>query len=134
MTARSTRWLVFALAAIVMATGCGGVIDPSKNTVREFPGVLVTFGLGIHEFDVSRNGEFDVKITALSSPDATLLLSYGQHAGGCNGSALLGSAYRQLNQIGFGGLISPGRYCIYLSDEFGQVRGTSSYTLRVSHP
>jgi hypothetical protein len=58
---------------------------------------------------------------------------YGPESGGCT-LAILGDAYRQLNQSGFGGLIQPGRYCVYLWDDFGGLRAPVTYTITVSHP
>ena len=120
--------------AAMLAGGCGGVIDPSKNEVQNFPGTIAPGGLVVEQFSVSKQGEFEIRITELNNADAFLHMAYGQEAGGCNGSAILGDAYRQLNQAGFGGLISPGRYCIYLRDDLLALKAPSPYTLRVSHP
>jgi hypothetical protein len=134
MTAQSTRWLAFLLVAAVLAGGCDGVIDPSENTVEDFPGTIQPLGLVSHPFTVSKTGEFEIRITALSNPDAILFMAYGLDTGGCNGSNSMGSAYRTLNQIGFGTIIQPGRYCAYLQDELGVLRAPATYNLRVSHP
>ena len=82
---------------------------------------------------MSKNGEFEIRITNLNNADAFLLMAYGQDVGGCTGS-VLGQAYRQLNQAGFGGSISKGNYCVYLRDDLLALRAESPYTLRVSHP
>ena len=132
MTAQITRWLPIVLVA-VLAGGCDGVIDPSQNQVDDFPGTIEPLGTVRHDFNVSKSGEFEIKITALSNADAILLMAYGPETGGCNG-VTLGTAYRQLNQIGFGGLIQPGRYCAYLQDDVGTLRGPTTYNLRISHP
>ena len=132
MTAQITRWLPIVLVA-VLAGGCDGVIDPSQNQVEEFPDTIDPLGTKSHQFTVSKSGEFEIRITALSNADAILLMAYGPETGGCTG-VTLGTAYRQLNQIGFGGLIQPGRYCAYLQDDVGTLRGPTTYTLRISHP
>ena len=132
MTAQIARWLPIILVA-VLAAGCDGVIDPSQNAVEEFPGTIEPLGIVTHQFNVSKSGEFEIRITALSNADAILLMAYGPESGGCTG-VTLGSTYRQLNQIGFGGLIQPGRYCVYLQDDVGTLRGPTTYTLRISHP
>ena len=134
MNAQSTRWLAFFVIAAVLSGGCGGVIDPSENQVDDFPGTIQPLSSVFHPFTVSKNGEFEIRITALSNADAVLLMLYGLDAGGCNGSSILGQAYRTLNQIGFGGLIQPGRYCAYLVDDLGVLRGPTTYNLRISHP
>jgi hypothetical protein len=133
MTAQTARWLPLVLVGFLASAGCDGVIDPSQNTVEDFSGTIAPQGQVSHEFNVSKSGEFEIRITALSNADAFLHLLYGPHTGGCN-LQVLGDAYRQLNQIGFGGLIQPGRYCVYLWDDLGALRATANYTLRVSHP
>jgi hypothetical protein len=132
MTAQIARWLAIVLVA-VLAGGCDEVIDPSQNQVEERSGTIEPLGTEIHDFTVSKSGEFEIKITALSNADAILLMAYGPESGGCTG-VTQGSAYRQLNQIGFGGLIQPGRYCAYLQDDVGTLRGPTTYNLRISHP
>src|SRR5688572_23091409 len=133
MTAQIARWLPLVLVAFLAAAGCGGVIDPSQNQVEDRPGTIDPLGTEIHDFTVSKTGEFEIRITALSNADAILLMAYGPESGGCTGQTL-GSAYRQLNQGGFGGLIQPGRYCVYLQDDRGTLRGPTTYNLRISHP
>jgi hypothetical protein len=131
MTAQIARRLLLLVA--VLAAGCGGVIDPSQNQVDERSGTIDPLGIVRHDFTVSKTGEFEIRITALSNADAILLMAYGPDSGGCTGQTI-GSSYRTLNQIGFGGLIQPGRYCAYLQDELGILRGPTTYTLRISHP
>lgn len=126
---------VFAAAclAAVLAAGCGGVIDPSKNQVEEKGGTIVPGGTVFQPFSVSKNGEFEIRITNLNNADAFLHMAYGPDTGGCNGASL-GDAYRQLNQAGFGGSIQKGNYCVYLVDDLLALKAESPYTLRISHP
>ena len=133
MTVQIARVLAPLCLTAILASGCGGVIDPSQNRVEDFPGTIAPGGLAVHQFSVSKNGEFEVRITNLNNADAFMHLAYGPEQGGCNGASL-GDAYRQLNQAGFGGLISPGRYCIYMRDDLLALRAESPYTIRVSHP
>jgi hypothetical protein len=127
------RVLAALCLGAVLSTGCGGVIDPSKNTVQEFPGTIAPGGLVFHPFSVSKNGEFEIRITNLNNADARLHLAYGPDAGGCNGASL-GDGYLQLNQSGFAGSIQKGNYCVYLRDDLLQLKAESPYTIRVSHP
>lgn len=117
----------------MLAGGCGGVIDPSKNQVDDKTGTIAPGGLVFHTFSVSKNGEFEIRITNLNNADAFLHMAYGPDAGGCTGASL-GEAYRQLNQAGFGGTISKGNYCVYLRDDLLALKAESPYTLRISHP
>jgi hypothetical protein len=119
--------------AAVSAAGCGGVIDPSQNTVEDKSGTIVPGGLVAQTFSVSKNGEFEIRITNLNNADAFILMAYGPDVGGCTGN-ILGQAYRQLNQSGFGGSIQKGNYCVYLSDDRLMLKAESPYTLRISHP
>ena len=121
------------LVASLLAAGCGGVIDPSKNTIQEFPGTIAPGGVVFHPFSASKTGEFEIRITNLNNADAFLHLWYGPDSGGCNGASL-GDAYLQLNQAGFGGQIQKGNYCVYLRDDRFALKAESPYTLRVSHP
>jgi hypothetical protein len=108
------------------------VVDPSHNTVRTFDGTLTQLGQSTHEISIGRNGEIDVKLTALSNADALVELGYAQ--GNCNNAAILNAGYRQVNAIGVGGLVTRGTHCVIIRDSLGTLRATASYTLRVSHP
>ena len=133
MSTHSCRLVLCVLAALI-AAGCEGVIDPSKNRVEEFSGTLEPFGTRSHEFSVDKNGELDVKITHLTNPDAFLELAYGDRLNGCSGvSVIQFTQFAQLNRPGLGGFISGGQYCLYLSDN-GSLTKPENYTLRVSHP
>lgn len=133
MTFQNSWRLAPFLLLAALAGGCGGVIDPSENQVENFSGTLAPGGRVDHQFTVGETGEFDIRITALSNADAILHLLYGPESGGCN-LVIMGDAYRQLNQGGFGGLIQEGRYCVYLWDDAGVLRAPATYTLTVSHP
>lgn len=124
------RW--FVLAAILAGAGCEGVIDPSQNEISTFSGVIQPLGEVSHAFTVDRNGEVDVRITALGNPDALLLISYGQ--GNCVNAIILNSGYRLVSAVGVGGLVTRGEHCAYITDNLGTLRQATTYTLRVSHP
>jgi hypothetical protein len=127
------RILASLCFAAMLAAGCGGVIDPSQNQVEDRTGTIAPGGLAIDQFSVSKNGEFEIRITNLNNADAFLHMAYGPDTGGCNGASL-GDAYRQLNQAGFGGSIQKGNYCVYLRDDLLALKAESPYTLRISHP
>jgi hypothetical protein len=132
MTPQRNRWLAPFLVAVVLAHGCGGVVDPSENTITPFSGTLLPLGTEAHQFRVDKNGEIDVKITAFSNPDAIVELIYGR--GTCTNLAPLNAGYRQLNQVGLGGLVSPGDHCVVIRDSLGVLRQPATYTVTVSHP
>ena len=131
--AAPTPRLVWLSLATLLTGACGGVTDPSKNTIRNFDGMLQPLGRNLHDFNVGRSGEVDVKITALSNADAILRVSYGQ--GNCNNAVLLNAGFRQLNNIGVGGpVFSEGPHCAVIEDALGALSAPATYTLRVSHP
>jgi hypothetical protein len=134
MTARRRvlSWGLFLLLAGV-AGACKGVIDPSDNQIREFTGTLPVGGQKTHDFNVGRNGEFEVKITALTpNPDAFLGLAYGPIVNGqC--SAYPPNYFAQINRIALAGPITSGPYCLLVFD-VGSLAQPANYTLRVSHP
>jgi hypothetical protein len=133
MDAPQTRRLIWLPLAALLTGACGGIIDPSQNTITPFDGVLQPLGRNGHQFDVRRSGEVDLKITALSNADAVLRVSYGQ--GNCNNAVLLNAGFRQLNNIGVGGnVFSEGPHCAVIEDALGALSGPATYTLRVSHP
>jgi hypothetical protein len=132
MTFQNSRRLAPFLLLVVLAGACGGVVDPSENTVETFPGTLQPLGTEGHPFRVDKNGEIDVRITALSNPDAILQLVYGR--GSCTSLAPLNSGFRQLNQVGIGGLVSPGDHCVVITDSAAVLRQPATYTITVSHP
>jgi hypothetical protein len=124
--------LVAVLLVVATFGACGGVVDPSENKVEMFSGTIQPLGTEGHQLRVGRNGEINVKITAMSNPDAIVELGYGM--GSCANATLLNAAYRQLNQVGVGGLVSPGDHCVYIADRLATLRQATTYTLTVSYP
>jgi hypothetical protein len=126
--------LCVALAGI-LSSGCGGIIDPSKNKVEDIPGVLQVGQFNVHPFSVEKNGEFEVKITQLTpNADAFLGLAYSPMVDNqCTSSYYQSNNFAQLNRYGLGGAINSGRYCLFVSD-VGTITQPASYTLRLSRP
>jgi hypothetical protein len=132
MNPHCKRTFLGLLFAAAIAGSCGGVVDPSENTIEPFSGTLQPLGVDGHQFRVDKSGEIDVKITAFSNPDAIVELIYGR--GTCANLAPLNAGYRQLNQVGVGGLVSPGDHCVVIRDSLGTLRQPATYTITVSHP
>jgi hypothetical protein len=132
------RMRVFSLAALisasVLAASCGGITDPSKNTVESFSGTLAVGGGVEHRFTSSKTGELAVKITALSpTSDAVIGLSWTQATNDGTCAGLLQSQFARLNVPAIAGAVSSQRYCIVVQD-VGTIAVPQSYTLSVSHP
>jgi hypothetical protein len=123
---------MLAVACLTMA-GCGGITDPSKNTVENFSGTLAVGGSAVHQFS-SDKGEISVKMTALaptSSATVGLIWTQAGSDGSCGG--VLQQAFAQLNLPAISGVIIEGRYCILIQD-IGAFAVPQTYTIAVSHP
>jgi hypothetical protein len=126
------RPVLFA-STLLVASGCGGVVGPSQNTIEEFSGFVDPLGEGEqHDFNVSRNGEIEVRLSALEpSANVFLTLAIGQYVGGACGQ-VLGVSIVPLNRPVAAAVVT-GRHCAQVFDE-GFLTERVAYTLRVSHP
>ena len=128
-------FIAIAIAcAGLMAAGCGGITDPSKNTVDNVTGTLQVGGANVHPFTSSKTGELAVKLTALaptSSAVVGLLWTQATNDGTCGG--VLQQAFAQLNVPAISGPVSSQRYCIVVQD-VGSIAVPQTYTLAISHP
>jgi hypothetical protein len=136
-------WRAAALSAAVLlsvlASACGGVVDPSKNVTDTFTGTIPVQGTAAsHPFSTSKTGEYTVKVTSLA-PNSNLffgtVLAQGTSDGQCLGQLpiLQQNSFGTVNAPVLGGAIIPGRYCVFLFD-IGAFTVPQNYTLTVSHP
>jgi hypothetical protein len=126
------RYRAALCLAGLIAASCGGVIDPSKNTVENISGTLAPGGLNQHEFS-SKSGEYSIKITALSPVSNIFMgVAYGPVS---NGVCVItqSNPFAQLNLTALAGQIGSGRFCVHIYD-VGGLTQTSTYTLAISHP
>ena len=139
MRARFSIAAALALAGMV-SISCGGIVDPSKNTVETFSGTI-TPGTGVatfHPFSSSKTGEISVKFTALapaSSVYVGVVWAQAQSDGNCTGNLgfLQQNNFAQLNLPAISGQIISGKYCIAVY-ETTQLTAPETYTVTVSHP
>jgi hypothetical protein len=129
--------ILLVVAGIVTAS-CGGITDPSKNTVEPFSGTLAVGGNAAHQFTASKTGEISVKITALAPTSNTFVgIIWAQAASDGNCTQSLGilqqNNFAQLNVPAISGAIISGRYCIIVYD-VGAFTAPQTYTISVSHP
>ena len=139
MGARSSAAVALALAG-VLSISCGGIVDPSKNTVETFSGTI-TPGTGVptyHPFSSSKTGEISVKFTALA-PSSSIFVgvvwAQDPSGGSCTGNLglLQQNNFAQLNLPAISGQIISGKYCIAVY-ESSQLSAPETYTVTVSHP
>lgn len=122
------------VVASLLSAACGGITDPSQNTVDNVSGTLAVGGANAHPFTSSKTGELSVKLTALaptSNAVIGLLWTQATNDGTCAG--LLQQAFAQLNVPAIAGAVSSQRYCIVVQD-VGGISVPQTYTLAISHP
>ena len=116
--------------------GCGGISSPSNNTVVPFSGTLPPQGGAGHFFNVSKTGEYTVKLTALA-PTSNALVGLALVAGNsdqsCTHSVFQQNNFASVNVQGLGGQIVSGRYCALIYD-VGTITVPQNYTITVSYP
>jgi hypothetical protein len=120
-----------AFAGLV-AAGCGGVTDPSKNRVENFSMVLDPGDRECIPITINNGGEYSVKITALS-PTPTATLGMGWYQGG-NCEFRILENYASLNVPALSGaVIQKGAYSVGVFDALG-LPAAQNVTISVSHP
>jgi hypothetical protein len=130
---KSLRYAVACSLAGLLAAGCGGVVDPSKNQVENFSGTLEVGGAVTHFFSVSKNGEMSARLTAITPGSASLLgTALGEQVSGtCSVFGV--NNFTGLNRDVFAGPINKGSYCMQVFDP-GSLTAAQNYTLQISHP
>jgi hypothetical protein len=126
---------VAAVAAVVILHACGGITDPSDNTLEPFAGTLAVGGQNEHLFSASKNGEFEIRVTELSpTPTVFIGTAFGQVISNvCQPLFGYRNDFSQLNRASLTGPITKGSYCVFVYDS-GALTETQNYTVRVSHP
>jgi hypothetical protein len=104
--------------------------------VVPFSGTLSPQGVAGHFFNVSKTGEYTVKITALA-PTSNALVGLALVAANsdqsCTQSIFQQNNFASLNVQALGGQIISGRYCALIFD-VGGISVPQTYTITVSHP
>ena len=135
MPARFLGAMLCVLGLVVLAA-CGGVTDPSDNRSTPFSGTLQVGGpANTHEFSSSKNGEFEIRLTALSpNRNVFIGIGFGQMFGGaCQQIFGYVNNFAQVDRSALAGPINKAAYCAYVFDS-GALTETSTYTITVSHP
>ena len=124
---------VAAGATAMLCAACSD-LGPSQNSNTDFSERLETGGFDVFQFNVDKNGEFFVRLTALSNPNAVLGIWVGQPGNGiCNPIAGYVTPIAVLNRDALNSFIQKGTYCLQVYDS-GSLTEAVNYTVRVSHP
>jgi hypothetical protein len=124
-----------AVTSVVLTLGCGGITTPSENITDTFSGTLPTKDIRAHQFNVSKTGEFTVKLTAWTPNSGILVgieLTRGENDGSCT-TIFQQTLFASLNTQALGGPIVSGKYCVAIFD-VGTMTAAQNYTITVSHP
>jgi hypothetical protein len=135
MSFRLSAAFLLALAAAVVS-GCGGIVDPSQNTVDSFSGAVQPGSARAHAFSSSKTGEIQVKVgtlTPASQPVIGVQWVQGAGDGTCNGGLLQVNQFATANSTAISGQIVSGNYCIIMYDSVGFTQ-PENYSITVSHP
>ncbi len=130
--------MVFRLVSTVavlglLATACGGVVSPSQNQTTTIEGVLQVGGSALHNFNVTKNGEYTVTIASLNPPaNVFLVLLIGQvFSGQC--VPIQQTNFAVVGRSALAGPITQGTHCVVIADP-GTLTVAETYVIRVSHP
>lgn len=135
MHLRSSAALLLALAG-ALSVSCGGIVDPSKNTVESFSGTIQPGGAFAHRFSASKTGEIAIKVvtlTPVSSAFVGVQWVQGSSDGNCNGGILQNNQFATANLTAVSGQIISGNYCVVMYDPVGYTQ-PENYSITVSHP
>ena len=135
MSLRPSAALLLALAG-ALSTSCGGLVDPSKNTVESFSGTVQPGGAFAHRFSASKTGEIAIKLVTLTPSSASFIgvqWAQGSSDGNCNGGILQSNQFATANLTAISGQIISGSYCVIMFDPVGYAQ-PATYAITVSHP
>lgn len=124
-----------SLAAALLVSGCDSVAKPSNNQTETLSGTIPLGGVASppHNFTVSKNGEFRIKVLSLAPNQAALIGIYlGQPAGAiCGQTGQIATA--GINTQAMTGSLNKGNYCVGVIDP-GTLTAATTYTMELSHP
>ena len=126
---------MLALVAALL-TGCGGVIDPSKNTVENFSGTLGVGGTVTFSYNWSKQGEIEVTMTSVTPTptNGPIAMFIGQRDNSGTCFQLIGySTAAIVNRKAQFGVLDKGNYCLGVYDP-GVLTVPVNFAGTFSHP
>src|SRR3954467_1507031 len=135
MPFRLSAALMLALAG-ALSISCGGIVDPSQNTVEPFTDTVQPGSARAHWFSTSKTGEILVKMVSLtpaSQPVIGVQWVQGGNDKTCNGGLLQVNQFVTANSTAISGQIVSGAYCIIVYDSVG-ITQPANYSITISHP
>jgi hypothetical protein len=136
MRLRLSAALALTLAGAI-SISCGGIVDPSQNTVEPFSGTVQPGSTRNHWFSTSKTGEIQVKVLTLT-PAAVPYIGVewvqGANDHTCNGGLMQQpNPFATANSTAVSGQIISGAYCVIMYDSVGLTQ-PANYSITVSHP
>src|ERR1700687_781945 len=110
MRLRFSAALALARAG-ALSISCGGIVDPSKNTVEPFSGTVQPGGNSAHGFSASKTGELAIKVVSLSPVSSTVIRVLWVQASGdgtCSGGLLQNNTFATAGLTSISGQIISG--------------------------
>jgi hypothetical protein len=130
------RRLLMAVSVASLLSGCSGVIDPSKNQVENFAGVVPVGGVFTRGYSWDKNGEIEVALTSVNPTptNGPIAMYVGQpdSAGNCFQIGY-GPTQAVVNRKVQFGLLNKGSYCLAVFDP-GTLTVAANITGTFSHP
>src|SRR3954464_6460869 len=127
---RLSAALVLAVAG-ALTVRCGGIVDPSQNTIESFSGTVQPASARAHWFTTSKTGELAIKVVTLtpaSSPVIGVQWVQGASDKSCNGALLQVNQFATANSTAVSGQILSGDYCVIMYDSVGLTQ-PSNYSI-----
>jgi hypothetical protein len=129
---------IFAVCAVAgLLAGCSSVIDPSKNQVEQFSGLVPVGGALVKNYSWSKQGEIEVTMTSVTPTptNGPLAMYLGQPDG--SGNCLLIGGYGPtsaiVNRTVQFGVLQKGNYCLQVYDP-GVLTVAANVGGNFSHP
>jgi len=130
------RRILLAVSVTALLSGCSSVIDPSKNQVENFSGVVPVGGQKIFFFSWGKQGEIEVTMTSVSPTptNGPLAMFIGLADNAQNCGALSGYAAQAIvnRKVQFG-VLDKGSYCLGVYDP-GALTVSANIAGTFSHP